>query len=113
MSSSGSGGGSNTNSNTASNTAPGTLSALPSPMARVVAFLSIIAGGVAGAVIGHALVDVQCAGDCTTGRGLGILIGALSSAGGMSVVAVLGLRAIGEWRQLGDRTDASSAQRRS
>ena len=75
------------------------LSALPSPLARIVAFASILAGG----VIGHALVDVQCAGDCTLGRGLGVLIGALSSAGGMSVVAVLGLRAIGEWRQLGDR----------
>ncbi|MGA0065138.1 MAG: hypothetical protein ACO3IV_06840 [Ilumatobacteraceae bacterium] len=79
------------------------LSALPSPLARIVAFASILAGGLAGGVIGHALVDVQCAGDCTLGRGLGVLIGALSSAGGMSVVAVLGLRAIGEWRQLGDR----------
>ena len=104
---------SNTGSGNESHPEPKTLSALPSPMARIVAFLSIIAGGFAGAVIGHALVDVQCAGDCTTGRGLGILIGALSTAGGMSVVAVLGLRAIGEWRQLGDRTDASSPQRRS
>jgi hypothetical protein len=103
----------NTEVNTGSNTGSATLSALPSPTARIVAFLSIIAGGVAGAVIGHALVDVQCAGDCTTGRGLGILIGALSSAGGMSVVAVLGLRAIGEWRQLGDRTEARAPQRRS
>jgi hypothetical protein len=31
----------------------------------------------------------------------------------MSVVAVLGLRAIGEWRQLGDRTEARAPQRRS
>jgi len=84
------------------------LSALPSPLARVVAFASILAGGLAGGVIGHALVDVQCAGDCTVGRGLGVLIGALSSAGGMSVVAVLGLRAIGEWRQLGDRPAGTS-----
>jgi hypothetical protein len=104
---------SNTGPDNESHAEPKTLSALPSPMARIVAFLSIIAGGFAGAVIGHALVDVQCAGDCTTGRGLGILIGALSTAGGMSVVAVLGLRAIGEWRQLGDRADASSPQRRS
>jgi hypothetical protein len=84
------------------------LSALPSPLARGVAFASILAGGLAGGVIGHALVDVQCAGDCTVGRGLGVLIGALSSAGGMSVVAVLGLRAIGEWRQLGDRPAGTS-----
>jgi hypothetical protein len=103
----------NTAVNSGPNTGSATLSALPSPTARIVAFLSIIAGGVAGAVIGHALVDVQCAGDCTTGRGLGILIGALSSASGMSVVAVLGLRAIGEWRQLGDRTEARAPQRRS
>lgn len=100
-------------SSPSSNGDSGALSALPSPTARIVAFASIIAGGVAGAVIGHALVDVQCAGDCTTGRGLGILIGALSSAGGMSVVAVLGLRAIGEWRQLGDRPATAPTRRGS
>jgi hypothetical protein len=33
-----------------------------------------------------------------------MMVGALGFAGGMSVVAVLGLRAMGEWRERGDAT---------
>jgi hypothetical protein len=36
-------------------------------------------------------------------RGIGALTGALLAAGGMSVVAVLVLRAVGEWRQIEQR----------
>lgn len=78
------------------------LSALPSTAARVVAFASIIVAGLAGGTIGFALVDVQCTGDCSVPTGLGMLIGSVSFAAGMSVVAVLGLRAMGEWRERGD-----------
>lgn len=66
------------------------------------AFLSIIVGGLAGGLIGYGLVDVQCDGDCGTPLGLGILVGASASAGGTAVVAVLALRAIGEWREMSD-----------
>jgi len=78
------------------------LSALPSTTARVVAFVSILVAGLAGGTIGYALVDVQCTGDCAVPTGLGMLIGSLSFAAGMSIVAVLGLRARGEWRERND-----------
>lgn len=79
------------------------LSALPSPLARAVAFSAICLAGLAGALIGSSLVELQCTGDCTVPRGIGLLVGAVAAAGGMSVVAVLVLRALGEWRELGDR----------
>lgn len=79
------------------------LSALPSPTARAIAFVGIIVAGLAGALIGSSMVDLQCSGSCDTPIGIGILFGALVGAGGMSVVSVLGLRAIGEWRELQDR----------
>jgi hypothetical protein len=80
------------------------LSALPSPAARAAAFAAICLGGLAGGLIGYSLVRLQCDGDCGLPFGLGILVGAVIAAGGMSVVAVLVLRAIGEWRELQDRT---------
>ncbi len=79
------------------------LSALPSPAARAAAFVAILLGGVAGAVIGHTLVKLQCTGSCATPKGIGLLIGAVLAAGGMSIVAVLVLRALGEWRQIEQR----------
>lgn len=76
------------------------LSALPSPAARVAAFVAILLGGAAGGLIGYTLVDLQCTGSCDTPRGLGLLIGGVVAGGGMSIVAVLVLRALGEWRQM-------------
>ena len=75
------------------------LSALPSRTARVVAFASVLVAGLAGGTIGYALVDVQSSGDCDMATGVGMLVGAVGFAAGMSVVAVLGLRAMGEWRE--------------
>ncbi|MCE2709538.1 MAG: hypothetical protein RLZZ538_1411 [Actinomycetota bacterium] len=75
------------------------LSALPSRLARAVAFASIVVAGLAGGTIGYALVDVQCTDNCGVESGVGMLIGSVSFAAGMSVVAVLGLRAMGEWRE--------------
>jgi hypothetical protein len=79
------------------------LSALPSPAARAAAFAAILLAGLAGALIGYSLVELQCEGDCGRALGLGILAGAVVAAGGMSIVAVLVLRALGEWRELQDR----------
>jgi hypothetical protein len=83
------------------------LSALPSPAARVAAFVAILIGGLAGAVIGHTLVDLQCDGDCALPLGLGVFFGAVVAAGGMSIVAVLVLRALGEWREVEQRERAA------
>lgn len=79
------------------------LSALPSPAARALAFAAICLGGLAGGLIGYALVDLQCDGDCGLLAGIGILVGAVLAAGGTAIVAVLVLRAIGEWHEIQDR----------
>lgn len=87
------------------------LSAIPPVAARVIAFVSILLGGLAGGLIGFALVDLQCEGDCAVPKGLGLLAGAVISAGGMAVVGVLALRAMGEWREISDREQAGHAPR--
>ncbi|MEY3681305.1 MAG: hypothetical protein ACO27U_05155 [Ilumatobacteraceae bacterium] len=89
------------------------LSALPSPLARAVAFVSILIGGVAGAVIGFALVDIQYSGEADWPRGLGVVIGAAVAAGGTAIVAVLVLRALGEWRDINDRRSRAAESGRS
>lgn len=80
--------------------AEGPESALPPVKARVVAFLAILVGGLCGGVIGNALVELQCTGDCTTPSAIGALVGAITGAAGVAVVAVLALRAMGEWRTI-------------
>ena len=72
--------------------------ALPPVKARVVAFIAIVVGGICGLLIGAALVRLQCDGSCSTPTGLGALVGAVLGAAGVAVVAVLVLRAMGEWR---------------
>ena len=78
-------------------------SALPSTAARVLAFVSILVGGLCGGLIGWAFVDLQCDGDCGVAAGVAGLIGAVLGAGGVAVVAVLALRAMGEWRTIQHR----------
>lgn len=75
-------------------------SALPSRAARVLAFVAIIVAGVCGGLIGYAIVNVSCHGSCATPEGAGALTGAVFAAGGVAVVAVLVLRAMGEWRRI-------------
>lgn len=79
------------------------LSALPSPAARVAAFVAVLVGGFAGGLIGYTLVKLQCDGDCGLPLGIGAFVGAVVAAGGMSIVAVLVLRAVGEWREVEQR----------
>lgn len=75
-------------------------SALPSVGARVLAFLAILVGGACGGLIGFAVTDLQCTGDCATSNGIGGLVGAVLGAAGVAVVAVLALRAMGEWKTI-------------
>ena len=74
-----------------------TPSATPSPLARILAFGSIVFAGAAGGFIGWAFVDLQCEGDCTVLAGVVALVVAILAAVGVGVVAVLALRALGEW----------------
>ena len=81
----------------------GVESALPSTGARVLAFLAILVGGVCGGLIGFAVTDLQCSGGCGTGKGIGGVVGALVGSLGVAVVAVLALRAMGEWKTIQER----------
>lgn len=81
-------------------TSGGPASALPPVGARVLAFVGILVGGACGGLIGAGVVDVQCSGDCTTPASIGAVVGALTGALGVAVVAVLALRAMGEWRTI-------------
>lgn len=78
------------------------LSALPSPLARFVAFVSILLAGLAGGIIGYALVDIQYDGNRDVVLGIGVLAGSVVAAGGTAIIAVLVLRAVGEWRDIAD-----------
>ncbi|MGI9600776.1 MAG: hypothetical protein ACR2QE_02745 [Acidimicrobiales bacterium] len=86
-------------------------SAAPSTLARLLAMGTVLLGGAAGGLIGFAFIDIQCEGDCSTWTGLGALVGALCGAIGLAIIAVLTLKAMGEWRaleaqrQLADDTD--------
>ena len=73
----------------------------PSKLARWLAFISILIGGACGGLIGWGFVDLQC-DDCSTGVALGGLAGAVIGAGGLGIVAVLGLRAMAEWESVQD-----------
>ena len=75
------------------------LSAIPSRRARALAFAAILVAGLCGALIGGSFVSLQC-DDCTTATGAGAVVGGLVAAAGVAVVAVLVLRALGEWRRL-------------
>jgi len=65
--------------------------------------VSILVAGAAGGLIGWALVDVQCTGECGAGTTIGAVVGALGAAIGTAVIAVLVLRAMGEWHEIQDR----------
>jgi len=71
--------------------------ALPSRTARALAFGAILLAGLCGGLIGYAVTDLQCAGDCGVQTGLGGLAGAVVGALGVAVISVLALRAMAEW----------------
>ena len=73
------------------------LSALPSVRARLLAFVAILIAGTAGALIGYSFVELQCHGNCALPEGIGAVVGGVGAAAGVAVVAVLVLRAMGEW----------------
>lgn len=85
------------------------LSAIPPVGVRIGAFVAIILSGFAGGLIGYSLVNLQCDGDCALPEGIGLLVGAVMAAGGMAIVAVLVMRALGEWRETTDRERAGHA----
>lgn len=86
-------------------------SALPSVTARVLAFVSVLVGGAAGGFIGYAFCELG--GFSGFSMGLITFLSALVGAGGVAVVAVLTLRALGEWETIRHDPDAVAAARRA
>jgi len=70
--------------------------------ARIAAFAAIVIAGACGALIGGSLVSLQCKGNCTTPTGAGAIVGGVIAAVGVAVIAVLTLRAMGEWRRISE-----------
>ena len=70
----------------------------PTPVAKLVAFLAVAVAGALGGLIGWAVVDLQCSGECVPAQGVGGLVGAVLAAGGVGLIAVLALQALAEWR---------------
>lgn len=81
-------------------------SALPSVRARALAFSAIAVAGACGGLIGWAFVNLQCEGSCEVPKAIGAVTGSLITSVGVAVVAVLGLRAMGEWRKLQGEANA-------
>lgn len=88
------------------------MSALPSRRARALAFLAILVAGGCGALIGSSFVGLQC-DDCDAATGAGALVGGLLAAGGVAIVSVLVLRAMGEWHRLEASHDDDGGDRRT
>jgi len=74
------------------------LTALPSPAARLGAVIAIVVGSLLGGVIGWALVDLQIDEQTELAKFVGALIGGVIAAIGMTVISILVLRAMAEWR---------------
>ena len=73
--------------------------ARPSSLARFLTVASILVAGACGGLIGWAVADLQCTGDCAVQTGIGGLIGAGLAAAGTAVICVLAIQAMAEWRE--------------
>ena len=82
-------------------------SALPSTTARLLAFAAIVISGICGGLIGWKVAELSISGDAGIIPGLAGLAGAIASAGGVAVVAVLVLRAMGEWATIVERASVA------
>lgn len=85
-------------------------SALPSTGARVLAMIAIVVAGVCGGLIGYNVAQILTEGSDLV-PGLIGLAGAAFAAGGVAVVAVLVLRAMGEWKTIVETGDPAAARK--
>jgi hypothetical protein len=90
--------------------APEPLAADPPPVARWGAFVLILVGGALGGLVGYGVGDVMY--DDSTWAAVGALIGGLTGAIGVGVVANLTLRAMNEWEAVKHPEDESPGDRR-
>jgi hypothetical protein len=86
-------------------------SALPSPAARLLAFGAIVIAGICGGLIGWKVTELQV-DDGSMLPGVVGLIGAAAAAGGVAVLSVLVLRAMGEWSTIVATGDPAAPRKR-
>lgn len=87
-------------------------SALPSPVARILAMAAIVVAGVCGGLIGWKVTDLQVTDDASLLPAIVGVVGAAFAAGGVAIVAVLVLRAMGEWNTIVATGDPTAARKR-
>ena len=80
--------------------------ARPSLLSRVLTVAAVFGAGALGGLIGWAVVDLQCTGDCDMATGAGTFVGAVIAALGTALICVLAVQAMAEWK-------AQEGQRRS
>ena len=85
-------------------------SAVPPATARMLAFGAIVLAGICGGLIGWKFTALQV-DDGSVLPGIGGVVGAVVAAGGVGVVAVLVLRAMGEWHTIQQTGDPTAARR--
>lgn len=90
--------------------APRPVAADPPGMARWLAFGLILVGGILGAMVGYGVGDVMARD--STWAAVGALLGALTGAIGVGVVANLTLRAMNEWQAVEHPEDERATSRR-
>ena len=84
-------------------------SALPSSGARALAMVAIVVAGICGGLIGYNVAQLALTDEGDVIPGLIGLAGAVFAAGGVAIVSVLVLRAMGEWRTIQQRADSPDA----
>jgi len=72
---------------------------VPTRSAVVLAVLGVVVAGIFGALIGWGLADVSQTDASGAVLVVGAAVGAIVAAGGVTIVAVLVLRAMVEWRR--------------
>lgn len=85
-------------------------SAVPPATARILAFVTIVVAGICGGLIGWKVTDLQV-DEGSLLPGLVGLFGAIFAAGGVAILAVLVMRAMGEWHTIQETGDPSAARR--
>jgi hypothetical protein len=86
-------------------------SSLPSPGARLLALAAIVLAGICGGLIGYKVTDLSMTSDSQLVPALVGLLGAAFAAGGVAIVSVLVLRAMGEWNTIVETGDPAAARK--
>ena len=81
-------------------------SSAPSVKSRIMAITAITISGLCGGLVGYAVTDLQCESKCDAVSGSVGLGSALLSAGGVSIVTNLALKAMSEWKTTGRQQSA-------